>query len=616
MLVAKDRHVPSRRSPAPGEASATGKPNDSRSRSVASAIGNPSGPFAWAVYLTPLGVALAFVLRLGSEAPIVDQWSLVWMFNAAARHWGASFFLHSLLERTNEHPLLFPKLIWMALALTTKWNLRVELIATLLVMLAVFILCASLSFREPSRAGWPVMVSLAVTSLLLFSLVHADTYLSGFQLSFALVNASVTFAIWLLAVWRARPLSRLIAAWLCCVVASFSSLHGMLAWVVILPCLATIFENQRDRVKAVFATGLLAVVTLGGYALAFTGSDPHLDQSFWYKHPIVTAEYFLSVLASPLTARYVAAVPGLSNAAGALAVSIFFSGAYFAVRAAGWRPAAPWISLGLFGLGFSAMATFGRASWGPNGAAALNRYTIVAVFVILAGVHLWRQASSSRVTRLVFLGMAVLVGAATVHASIGSIPGAIELARTRKLAEVCLELIDYIDSRTDNHFESCLYPLIGIKEFVSVVRTAQEELGSIGWRKIAEHVRFIDQPAQTYGYIDQARSAEGADIRAPGWIVSSGWAVIPGEDRLPKAVLFSTGSLRQFIYETQVGTIPRPDVAAFLHRDSATLSGWNVRIPVEFLPPGTTELQAWAFDDKKNEFVRLRGTGLLNPVAH
>jgi hypothetical protein len=173
MLVAKDRHKPDRRSPGSGGSSDAGNPSDSRPRPVARAIGNPSGPIAWAVYLAPFGLAVAFVLRLGSEAPIVDQWSLIWMFNAAARHWGGSFFLHSLLERTNEHPLLFPKLIWMALALTTKWNLRAELIATLLLMLAVFVLCASLAFREPSRAGWPVMVGMAVASLLLFSLVHA-----------------------------------------------------------------------------------------------------------------------------------------------------------------------------------------------------------------------------------------------------------------------------------------------------------------------------------------------------------------------------------------------------------------------------------------------------------
>ena len=585
---------------------------------VTTGLRNPSGPLAWLAYSAPFVAAVVFVARYGANVPIVDQWGLVGLFEAVAKHTGV---VAELLKRNNEHAVLFPKLIWIALAFTTKWNVRVDLFATLVPMIAMFLAFAWIILNErprgagcPPRDGWPMLLSLAVSSLLLFSLVHSDTYLGGFQLSFTLTNAAVIAAIWSLSASRAkplrgvilaRPLRGLILAWLSCIVASFSSLHGMLAWIVILPCLFTLFETRRERLAAVCGTGLLAAASVAVYSFAFTPGNKVADPSFWYKHPITVAKFFLTVLGLPLMVRNGSVAERFAGIVGAAVLGVFLAGAYWAVRRARWPMAAPWISIGLFGLGFAGMVSIGRTSWGLSGAVGANRYTICTILVTIAAVQLWRQALADQpIHRRAFLALALLVGAASVAASVTTIPQARELAQGRRHAAECLPFVDYIAPQTDGHWEGCLFPLMPIAEYVHFMRAQAEILDSLGWLKLVKHVRFIDQPAESYGSMDSAPTPQ---VVGPNdWIYCSGWAIIGSEHRLPNAVLVSAGDERQFIGEAPVGTILRPGVAASLHWDAAA-SGWSVWIPAKFLPPGSSELVAWAFDDRKQEYVRLNG---------
>jgi hypothetical protein len=573
--------------------------------------GNPAGALAWLAYSVPFVAVVVFVACYGASVPIVDQWGLVGLFDAVARHSGV---VRELLQRNNEHAVLFPKLIWIALAFTTKWNLRVDLFATLVPMAATFLAFARMVFdeRPPSASdsrkdGWMMIASLAVTSLLLFSLVHSDTYLGGFQLSFTLTNAAAIAAIWSLHTLRGKPIRRLVVAWLCCIVATFSSLHGMLAWIVILPCLLTLFETRSERIFAACCTGLLAAACVGVYSFAFTPGDKVADASFWYRHPIEVVKFFLAVLGLPLIIRDVSVAQHVAGLVGAVILAFFLGAAYRAVRSPRWRIAVPWISIGLFGLGFAGMVSLGRGSWGMAGAVTSNRYTISTVLVVIAAIQLWRQVLSDQLNhRRAFILSLLLVSAASLAASGTTIPQARELARTRARAADCLELLDYLDPRTDDHWESCLFPLIPIAEYVHIVRTPAEILDWLGWLKVVKHVPFIDQPAESYGNMDSAPTPQ---VVGPNdWIYCSGWAIIGLEHRLPKAVLISAGGERQFIGEAPVGTSLRPNIGPALRWEGAAASGWSVWIPAKFLPPGSSELVAWAYDDQKQEFVRLNGS--------
>ncbi len=569
---------------------------------------SPSGPIAWLLYLLPFAAALVFVMHYSTNVPFMDQWSLVGLFDAVAHRHG---IVAELLRCNNEHPVLFPKLIWIALAFLTKWNVRADMVATVLSMGVIFIACAWMALKErPRNPGWPTTVSVGVTSLLLFSFVHSDTFLGGYQLSFTMANAAPVAAIWSLSAFKARPIRGLILAWLCCIVGSFSSLHGMLAWIVVLPCLLPLFESRRARVLAAGATCLLCAASIAVYYFAFTNVTAPSDHSYWHKHPVVAAKFFLAILGLPLTERSVETAQLVAAPIGAVVVLLFVAGGYYLIRNLRWREALPWISIGLFALGFAGMTSLGRASGGLLGAVTSNRYTSCTVLLIVATLHLWRQILSDRASsRVAFLGLALLASGTGIVASVTSIPVVRTMAQDRTRAANCLEVIDYIDSNTDNHWEGCFFPLVPMEQYVYLIRQPAETLGALGWRKIAKQVPFIDNPAASYGWID---SGKPAIVRPNDWIYCSGWAIIPGEDRLPKSVLFSVGDAHLFIYQVPVGTLLRPDVAAFTHREVTAKSGWAAWIPAKFLTPGASELVAWAFDEQKQEFVRLQGSKLVS----
>jgi hypothetical protein len=108
---------------------------------------------------------------------------------------------------------------------------------------------------------------------------------------------------------------------------------------------------------------------------------------------------------------------------------------------------------------------------------------------------------------------------------------------------------------------------------------------------------------------------EGEDkprVAHPGdWVYCSGWAVIPGEDRLPKFVLFSVNGEERFVYAARLGSVGRPDIAARFRNPSLVKAGWGDLIPAKLLPAGISRLTAWAYDDQREEFVRLRGGQLI-----
>lgn len=564
--------------------------------------------------LLPFVAALGFVTVYSVDVPYSDQWWLPGLFTAVARGQGLSW---NLLRCNNVHPVLFPKLVWIVLGFTTRWNLRVDMAATLVTILAVFALCALMANSEGhGRPTWQIAVSNLITSLLLFSFVHFDTFLWGFQVSFALVNLAVIAAIYLLSTSPANPIRALVLAWACCTVASFSSLQGMLSWIVILPCLVICFTSKRARSIATCATLALGAACLALYFTAFIRDTPLSSDTFWSKHPGAALQFFLAVLGAPLAEGTHGAASVVAWLIGGVLLLLFaFSVCWTVLGKTESRAAIPWISIGLFGLGFAVMTAMGRSSWGAFGAVtAGSRFMSVSVLLSVAVVHLGRQVLTGREWgRLGFLGLAVLVGAGTIAGSAASIPAARQSRQGRLRASACLEVLGYIDPRTDSNLESCLFPIaVPVPAYVQFVRQPAELLSNLGWRKIAVHVPFIDKPAADYGSVDLPPGGDTPEVvRSGDWIHCSGWAVIPGGDRLPKFVLFAVNDERQFIYAARLGNPERPDIAAGLHNPLMVQSGWEEWIPAKFLPAGPSRLTVWAYDDQREEFVRLNGARLI-----
>jgi hypothetical protein len=549
------------------------------------------GVLAWLVYLLPFVVATGMVAYYGVNVPFADQWGLPNIFAAVAARKGV---ISQLLECTSVHPLLFPKLLWIGLAFATKWNVRSDLFATLFMVLPILIVCVRLVTKEKGATGWPANAAIFVSSLLLFSFVHYDTFLSGYQLSFTLIDAAVMWAIYLLCTSHAHPIRGLVLAWTCCIVASFSSLQGMMSWIVILPCLPVLFSTARRRAVTACGTLFLGAVCVALYFVAFTRVDAVSDHTFWRHHPATAAGFLLAVLGAPIAPGSFITVQWTALPMGACVLVLFCVGVW-RMRSR-WRIAAPWLSIGLYSIGFAALTALGRSEKGvPAAVSEGSRYFCISVLLTVAAIQLSRQALPGRKSSSVlFLGLVAVIGVCAAWRSAASLATVSELKQGRERAAACLEVLNYIDPLTDNHREGCLFPSsYQSEELGHLMRRPAQLLDSLGWHKIAARVQFIDEPGTSRGWMDAG--PDGGKPLAVGpddWIYCSGKVTGSGEGRRPRIVFFAAGERRRFIYAAIV----------------RSTSEWSGRIPAKFLPNGASALVAWAYDDRQQTFIRLMGS--------
>ncbi|HYA34570.1 MAG TPA: hypothetical protein VEF03_03070 [Candidatus Binataceae bacterium] len=564
------------------------------------------GALRWILWLIPFGSAAVFIARYGVDVPYVDQWGLPWLFAAAADGHGLGLQLRTCI---NEHPVLFPKLVWLATAFATKWNTRADMAVNLAVLLVTFIAIERIVARETSRRfDWIATLAVLVIGVVMFSLVDYDGLLFGACLPYLAVDACVVFAIWSLLAFSSSPFLSLAIAWSFCIIASYSSLQGMLSWLVMVPCVVASIEDRRFALRVAAATLLVGVVVGGVYLIAFIRSAPPTDHSFSLHHPIQAILFFVALIGAPLAQTPWMSLTSASVLIGLILVARFSAELVLSVISGRWREAAPWISIGTLGLGFAAMISLGRSEWGLESAATSSRYMSTTSLIAIAVIGMWRrqwyEAARRRVTFAMFAGG---IAALSIVGSITSIPIARGIARERRRAAAYLELVRYIDPATDRSRESPLEPLEPLVEYIPLIRPSVELAAQLGFRKVAMHVPFIENPPANYGWVDRA-NPDGPQVVRPGdYVYVSGWAIIPTENRMPKFVVITTNDARLFISAAWLGTVPRADVAAALENKRFKKSGWGVLIPAKFLPPGESTLHAWAYDDHAQELVRLEG---------
>ena len=523
-----------------------------------------------------------FVAKYSVDVPYLDQWGLPYLFYGVAR---GQPLIPMLLMTNNEHPVVFPKLIWIALAFTTKWNTRVDLAITLLLTFAMFIAIARMvRGEEQVGTSWISAVTLLVASLLAFSFVHYGDWLFGFQLHWALTNACTVWALYLVCTSARYPVRKQLLAWACCLVASFSALYGMLSWLVIVPAQLAATGDKRSKAKATAASVVLFGVCIAAYFLLLTRFEFPADRSFWLKHPFAALAFLFALMGAPLAQAGLVAPVTLAPLLGFALITLFIVCAASLLRANPVTSCVPWISIGLFAIGFSAMTTVARSVWGVGVAASESHYMSLAVLFAIATLELCRQTMRARPA--VFVTLAFAVGALGLAGSIASLQIVRAIKRDRLHAAAFLEVERYIDPATDKYVQSCLFPLYPILPMTGGIRQPAELLGDLGFRKIAMHVPFIENPSTRYGALEAPAGIEQPSIVHDGGTVDAhGWVMIRDGYARSQIVLISIGDARVLITAAWVG----PGRKAKLLRKLSTgeiVKPWSVQIPGGFSASG------------------------------
>jgi hypothetical protein len=320
-----------------------------------------------------------------------DQWNDVQIIGdsySGKLSFGALWALH------NENRILFPNLIVLLLGRTTSLNILFEEYFSGVLLVASIGL---LIFAHRRRVGPIPWVYYCPVAILMLSFVQSQNTLWGFQMAWYLVLLGVAVAL----VFLDRPT---LTWWLLAfaiasaVVASFSSLQGLIIWPV---GLLLLYYRRRPKAFAV-AWITVAVVT----AVAYFVNDHYGPGEYALRHPIAAMEFYLVIIGDIVGANVngsdlVGKAVGLLGLVIVLA-SIWVLATYCRGRdELSGRPIAA--ALICFGLLFAAWATEGRTAKGLL-EASQSRYTtfdlliVVGLYMVLLEqcVLRWSQAKSTQ----------------------------------------------------------------------------------------------------------------------------------------------------------------------------------------------------------------------------
>ena len=341
--------------------------------------------YLFIAYLLPVTLLLWFVANFSVNVPFGDDWALANFFEKVAS--GSANFTDFFAQH-NEHRIFFPRIIFLILAFPSKWDLRLEMYCS--IFLAIVSFCGMYKIAANSQNQDRRLFHLfnIAICLLVFSLVQSENWLWGFQVAWFLINTCVTLAVLFLVVpTKLLPSQRLSLSALCCFIASFSSAHGLLSWIAVIPTVASVEGSARQRKFRLLLWVVLFCLSLFIYLIGYVKPSYHPDIFFFLKEPLIAVTYLLTLLGKSVGKMIIPSVlVGLIIAVNFVLFNIYYLKNYKSEFA---HDATPWLSLGWFATLFALMTTLGRAGFGVEQAKS-SRYTSVSILLVISLLQILR----------------------------------------------------------------------------------------------------------------------------------------------------------------------------------------------------------------------------------
>ncbi|MEH2069895.1 MAG: hypothetical protein V7K47_17335 [Nostoc sp.] len=563
-------------------------------------------------YSLPVVLLFWFITSFSVNVPFGDDWALVNFF--AKIHSGTVNF-QDFFSQHNEHRILFPKIIFAILAFSSKWNIKLETYFIFLLALVNFGLIYKIAASNFNQSNKKILNLFNITICIThFSLNQYENWLWGFQISWLFINTCLILAVFILTVPKnLLPNIKLSLASLCCFIASFSSAHGLLSWLAILPSIYIVEgRNKNKKIRILLWIGLFAFC-VAIYSIGYEKPSHHPGILFVIQKPLVAFEYFFTLIGFCLSKKVFSPVfTGLI---------IFFTFSFFNIfwlknfQSEFFNKAAPWLSFGWFAILFVLITTIGRAGFGIEQATS-SRYITVSILLVISCLQLcglwilykWQDRS----IKYVFSGLCLsFLISLLISSSINSIVEGRNIWIQRKAGRNCLELINFIDKSISYSPDNCLN-FIFPDQFL--IRELSTVLQKLEFRNFPQSITFINKTEKVYGYIDVPPTTEKAlNLRRSDTLKLLGWAILPEDQEQPPIVLLSYGNNQLFFANGLVNS-NRPDVVTALKSSLYKTSGWEANVSLKSIPPGETVIKAWVYDRKRQEFIKLNGEPKIKVV--
>ncbi|HEV3410193.1 MAG TPA: hypothetical protein VG095_07855 [Chthoniobacterales bacterium] len=569
-----------------------GEPKESRQRSKRAEW---LGAAAIAAAVAPAILLLGWINRYGINVPVGDEWALVPFFEKWRNH---QLTFADLYRQHNEHRILVPKLIYLAFADLTNWNLRAEMFfsATLCAgtSAGIYVLLRRTVGGPPGK----VLLIWAAANLLLFSPAQAQNWLWGFQLQMFIPNLCFVMTLVVLtSEWKWN--AKFAASVLLSAVATFSFGAGLLLWPVIALFLALRGES-RWRVAAWLVVGAVVVALyLPGY---YRVPRPQPSTGNWLEYP----GYFLAFLGGALVRRAGGELPVAAMIIGTVALAFYaFMFAYF-LRARGevLRKAASWLVFAPFVIGSAALAAYSRVNWGATQALE-SRYVSTSLYLYL-GLVVLAAIAMRPMTQTAFIGTTAVLTLAAFPAGVGEMAS---LHRQHLAGLGALQFSRVIDTTGRLRRDLRMIPGFAPEPSRYVRKLRRMRLLQYRQRRSPVLENTAQDSTRTpgeFGSLDEFRRHEAESFEV------SGWAILPERGRpAPLVALAYREGDRWMAFAFADVWQSRNDIAARFRRRSYQASGWRASFMRQSVPAHAEGISAWAVDPLANKVHKLAGEQAL-----
>lgn len=541
------------------------------------------------------------ILRYGVDVPYWDQWETVFFFEKLAR---GSLTAADLFAQQNEYRQFFPNLLFVALGRLTGWNVKYEMLVSLLlaclIAWGVWRLGAR-TFADTLRRGLLFLTA----SLLIFSSIQFENWLFGVQVVYFMPVACIVAGLVVAYSEKFETRVALVACACLSAVSTFSSANGVVCWLVLPP--APLAARPRARAAArwwlpLWCLGLALCVAL--YAYGYRSPASHVSTSEALRHPLNALVYFVALLGAPLAIgpRSLALVVAVIVGACALAAYAFACAYFFKFRADAALVCrlTMWAALGAYSLSTAVLITVGRLGYGIS-QSLTSRYTTFTLYMLVALVYLlpcvFEDAArkgyltEGLVALLKRLGAAAVVLLLLAHVIIFVLVvrhSAANWRRTLLRGKACLLFIEVAPE------ERCLAE--GLSPNMAPLRDRAEALDRMGYLRPP-----LVKEGRMRGLVAEGSCADGSFkllSTEGGAYVAEGAAWLPRRAEPADAVVlaYGTNDEDQMAFAlAEVGTIGSRDDLRW--RKSFSSSALPAVPPVV--------VTAWAFDAEEGKAYRL-----------
>ena len=557
--------------------------------------------------VSPLILGL-IIWRYGVNIPYWDQWDVPGrLFLAAAED---KITLSQLMQQHNETRILFPNLLFLALAKLTNWNIRAEMLATFVLacLVSLSIYCLS---RITLKSNWGHSVCFLFANLLIFHPIQQENWLWGFQVINFVPIAAITISLSF--IFSSVPWSiKLLASSIVSIIATFSFSNGFLCWIIIFPAIVSkSIQDKVNKIRVVFIW--LAIATLSmTFHLYNYHRIPRMIGSGEILSPASIVKYYLTLLGAPLFPHSVSSSQIIGGG-----ILVAFAG--FCLYA--WQQRKniqllnrflPWLSIGFYVLLSVGLITFGRIGLGISTSLS-SRYITSTSYLLIALIYLFGISVSHSRKNIALRTIAFLLTGLFLVTYIDNFNLGIKLAArshyTRIYGKACLLTVDLIGDEEciSQHIyplpDNVATPVQKLKDFYTIGLLSPKIVDRINWQNEGQ---LIDEKTK-YGKLKRFAAAEDGTFIASGWVFA----------------LSSQPSLDAVILAYQLPNRPRTAFAiANLNVENEDRWGlllnsrhvkldWQESLTAKELPPPQSQITAWAFDTNDGKAYSLQGAARL-----